>query len=205
MNKATYKVINPARIGKIPPVWVCWRPCLHPEGPVAGSSSSSLLETWCHFIFLLPAPERKRAQTKVLNPAESSRQRQSPSPAPPDMKTLTFTPAAPPPPPPHLLLLLHIHQFFFIFSLLRCLTSKPPCFPLKTFLFALDISALSPFCPLFFNMSIFSPWLFYFIPPPPLPLLSFSSFPPSIAPSLGFSLTTARNFSSPPVVINQGS
>lgn len=162
-------------------MWVCRRPPpphapTTPESPVSGSSSS-LLETWCHFIFLLPAPERKRAQTKVLNPAESSRQTQSPSPAPPDMKTLTFTPAAPPPSPHLLLLLFHIYQFFFIFSLLRCLTSKPPCFPLKTFLFALDISALSPFCPLFFNMSIFSPWLFYFISPlaspfPSLPQLS---------------------------------
>lgn len=98
--------------------------------------------------------QKKNKKPKLLNPSESSRQMQSPSPTPPDMKTVTFTPALRSPPP-------QICEFF-IFGLLRCLTSKPPCFPLKTFLFALYISALSPFCPLFFNMSIFS-CLFYFI------------------------------------------
>lgn len=81
-------------------------------------SPSALLETWCHFIFLFPAPERKRAQTKVLNPAESSRQMQSPSPAPPDMNTLTFTLLPSPPPPSHLPVFL-----FFVF-LVYCVASR---------------------------------------------------------------------------------
>lgn len=123
---------------------------------------------------------------------------QSPSPTPPDMKTVTFTPALRSPPP-------QICEFF-IFGLLRCLTSKPPCFPLKTFLFVLYISALSPFCPLFFNMStFFLPFLFHFLPASlrsHLPL----SLPPSLCScSPYFSFTTVKNFSSPLFVINQGS
>lgn len=64
--------------------------------------------------------------------------------------------------------------FFLIFHLLRCLTPVPPCFPSKTFLFALYISALSPFCPLFFYMSIFLSFLFHFLPTYPFPILSLS-------------------------------
>lgn len=100
----------------------------------------------------------------------------------------------------------------FIFSLLRCLTPKPPCFPLKTFLFALYISALSPFCPLFFNMSIFFlPFLFHFLPPTSLPpslSLHLPLYPSSILSlphSLYFSFTTVKNFSPPLFMINQRS
>lgn len=85
--------------------------------------------------------------------------------------------------------------FFLIFHLLRCLTPVPPCFPSKTFLFALYISALSPFCPLFFYMSIFLSFLFHFLPTYPFPILSLS---------LNFSLTVPKSFSLPLFVINQG-
>lgn len=53
----------------------------------------------------------------------------------------------------------------FIFCLLRRLTPKPPCFPLKTFLFALYISALSAFALCFSICLLFSPFLFHFLPP----------------------------------------
>lgn len=140
----------------------------------------------------------KNQKKKLLNPAESSRQMQSPSPTPPDMKTVTFTPALRSPPP-------QICEFF-IFGLLRCLTSKPPCFPLKTFLFALYISALSPFCPLFFNMSIFFlPFLFHFLPASLRSRLPLSLTPSLCSCSPHFSFTTVKNFSSPLFVINQGS
>lgn len=83
----------------------------------------------------------------MLNSAKSTCQRQFPSPTHSDIKMVTFSPPLQSSPS-------QVCEFF-IFSLLRCLTPMPPCFPLKTFLFALYISALSPFCPLFFNMSIF--------------------------------------------------
>lgn len=104
------------------------------------------------------------------------------------MEMVTFTPTLPSPP----LQVLRV----FIFSLLRCLTPKPPCFPLKTFLFALYISALFA-CALCFSICLFfSPFLFHFLPPS-----HFILFHP---PSLYFSFTAVRNLYPPLFMINQG-
>lgn len=105
--------------------------------------------------------------------------------------------------PPRSTLLLLRFGSFFIFSLLRRLTPKPPCFPLKTFLFALYISALSPFA-LCFSICLFSsPFWFHFLPPSlPLHLPLYSS--PSILASLRWR-TPPPSSPSPLFVINQGS
>lgn len=96
--------------------------------------------------------KKKNNNKKLLNSAKSTCQRQFPSPTNSDIKMVTFSPTLQSSPSQVCEFFIY---FFFIFSLLRCLTPMPPCFPLKTFLFALYISALSPFCPLLFNMSIF--------------------------------------------------
>lgn len=99
----------------------------------------------------------------------------SPSPIHSDIKMVTFSPTLQLQSPPSQV----CEGFFFYyyyFSLLRCLTPVPPCFPSKTFLFAPYISALSPVCPLFFNMSIFLSFLFHFLPTYPSPILSLSQF-----------------------------
>lgn len=77
---------------------------------------------------------------------------------------------------------------------------KPVCFPLKTFLFALYISALSPSCPLRPNTSFFLT-LFYFIFSLPPSFFSRSVPLPSLLPH--FSIATARDSSPPLSMINQ--
>lgn len=135
--------------------------------------------------------KKKKKKTKLLNSAKSTCQRQFPSPTHSDIKMVTFSPTLQS--PPSQVCEVFFLFIFFIFRLLRCLTPMPPCFPLKTFLFALYISPLSPFCPLFFNMSIF--------------LSLFISFSPSLSLShslpLNFSLTLLKIFSPPLFVINQ--
>lgn len=120
----------------------------------------------------LPWKKKKKNCWIPQNPAVKCN---SPHQHPPDMEMVTFTPTLHSPPP-------QVWEFF-IFSLLRRLTPKPPCFPLKTFLFALYISALSPFA-LCFSICLFSsPFWFHFLPPSlPLHLPLYSS--PSILASL---------------------
>lgn len=138
----------------------------------------------------------KKKKEKLLNPTESSRQMQFPSPTPPWHGDGDIYPHAP-------LSSSSGLGVFFIFSLLRRLTPKPPCFPLKTFLFALYISALSPFA-LCFSICLFSsPFWFHFLPPSlPLHLPLYSS--PSILASLRWR-TPPPPSPSPLFVINQGS
>lgn len=130
------------------------------------------MKAQCPFIHAYLLWRKKQNQTKLLNSAKSTCQRQFPSPTHSDIKMVTFSPTL------QSLLPRFVRVFFFIiiFSLLRCLTPVPPCFPSKTFLFAFYISALSSFCPLFFNMSIFLSFLFHFLSTYPSPILSLSQF-----------------------------
>lgn len=142
--------------------------------------------------FFLALKKKKKNCWIPQNPAVKCN---SPHQHPPDMEMVTFTPTLHSPPP-------QVWEFF-IFSLLRRLTPKPPCFPLKTFLFALYISALSPFA-LCFSICLFSsPFWFHFLPPSlPLHLPLYSS--PSILASLRWR-TPPPSSPSPLFVINQGS
>lgn len=106
----------------------------------------STIKAWCPFISFFPAVKKKNCWI-LQNPAS----KHNPLTNTPWHKDGDIYPHTP--------LSSSSDLRVFIFSLLLCLTPKPPCFPLKTFLFALYISALSPFCPLFFNMSIFSPFI----------------------------------------------
>lgn len=110
--------------------------------------SSPLRYSSSAFFSVLTMPRKK-----VLNPKESSRQVQFPSPALPDTEKDIY---------PQPFLSSPSDLGVFIFRLLRWLTPKPPCFPLKTFLFALDISALFA-CALRFSICFFFAPIFYFI------------------------------------------
>ncbi len=131
---------------------------------------------------VLPCLKKNKNKTKLLNPTESSRQVQFPSLTPPDMEMVTFTPTLHSSPPPQV-------WEFFIFTLLHRLTPKPPCFPLKTFLFALYISALSPFAPCF-SICLFShPFYFIFSLPPFFCISRFILLPFSLSLFLPLSLS----------------
>lgn len=95
------------------PVWAGRRARFPREGRVHWLCSHSSAKPLSLHI---PLPRCAEDKSKVLNPAQSSRQMQSPSPAPPDLKTLTFTPAPPPLSSSHL-------PVFFLF-LAYCVASR---------------------------------------------------------------------------------
>lgn len=95
----------------------------------------------------------KQNKIKLLISAQSTCQRQFPSPTHSDIKLVTFSPTVQS--PPFQVCEGFFYFYFFYFYFIALPHANASMFSLKTFLFALYISALSPFCPLFFNMSIF--------------------------------------------------